>query len=151
MINDNSDLNNQRPHRDNKKIPTLLIVVILSFIFSLFVIKIKVDRAHAINRHDPNAVLQAYFDAWEHNDWTTQASLLDKKYSHMVPEPVKSLTLLETQIISNQLLEKVYVVTFEIQVKGQGVVLHSGQYKWTFYISWDVSRDEWVITNYGEG
>lgn len=65
----------------------------------------------------------------------------------MVPEPVESLTLLETRIISSQPLEKVYVVTFEIQVKGQGIVLPSGQYEWTFYISWDASRDEWVITN----
>src|SRR5512138_1773416 len=142
---------NQKLSMRNKKFSVLLIVAVLSLIVLFFVIKIKTDRIHAINRHDPAAILQAYFDTWEHNDWNTQASLLDKKYSNMVPEPVESLTLLETRIISSQPLEKAYVVTFEIQVKGQGVVLHSGQYEWTFYISWDASRDEWVITNYGEG
>jgi len=151
MTDNNLYLNNQKPYRGNKKTLALLVVVMLSLIFLLFAIKIRTDQTHAINRHDPAAMLQAYFDAWERNDWTTQASLLDKKYRNMVPEPVESLNIIEIQTISSQPIEKVYVVTFEIQVKEQGVVLHSGQYEWTFYIAWDSSRVEWVITNYGEG
>lgn len=145
MIDNHTAANKQKAYL------SLLIMLIIGLVFLLSAVKIKADRAHAVNRRDPAAVLQAYFDAWERNDWATQASLLDQKYPNIVPEPVKSLNVIEIQTLSSQPTEKVYAVTFEIEVKGEGVSMHSGQYGWTFYISHDPKRDEWVITNYGEG
>jgi hypothetical protein len=158
MTDDNSDLNSHKPHTGNKKFQALLIVMMLSLILVLFGIKIKTDQANtikrqAINRHDPAAVLQAYFDAWERNDWITEESLMATKYQGLdtVYTPVKSLKVIEIQNTYSEPNLKVYSVTYEIQIKGELVSITSGRQWMTVEISWDASRDEWVISNYGHG
>ena len=106
----------------------------------------------AVDHHNPESVLHAYFDAWERSDWSAQASLMDKKYAQMVPEPVDSISILEIQpISSSSLTEQIYHVIFEIKVKGQGISMHTGRYEWSYYLTWDAKRGSWLITNYGAG
>jgi hypothetical protein len=108
--------------------------------------------ALTVDHNDPESVLRAYFQAWEQGDWSLQASLMDGKYTRMVPEPLDSLSVLEIQALPDpSASEKVYVVDFEIRVKGNGVSMHSGEYRWTYYLSWDDRRGSWLITNYGAG
>ena len=108
--------------------------------------------AVTVDRHNPESVLRAYFDAWERSDWSDQASFMDEKYAHMMPEPVDSIRILEIQSIpSSSLTERTYYVKFEIKVKGQGVSMQSGQYDWSYYLTWDAKRGSWLITNYGAG
>jgi hypothetical protein len=106
--------------------------------------------ADTIDRHNPESVLRAYFDAWQRSDWSVQASLMDEKYAQMAPEPVDLIRILEIQpVLSSLLTERTYRVIFEIQVKGQGVSMQSGQYGWSYYLTWDAKRSSWLITNYG--
>jgi hypothetical protein len=98
------------------------------------------------DRHDPEAVLRAYFDAWNRNDWTAKNSLLGQERA---PEPVDSVRVIEIELISSSPTEFVYRVQFELRVKGEGVSMHSGKYGWKYYLTWDANRDSWLITNYG--
>jgi hypothetical protein len=100
------------------------------------------------DRHDPEAVLRAYFDAWDRQDWVAKDSL---EYQKRVPEPVDFVRVLEIQNISSSSTEYVFEVRFEIQVKAQGGSMHSGEYLWRYFLSWDPSRDTWYISNYGGG
>jgi hypothetical protein len=119
------------------------------YVTYLFELNVK---AATVDHHDPGSVLRAYFDAWERSDWSVQASLMDKKYAQMVPEPVDSIRILEIQpILSSSLTERTYHVIFEIKVKGQGVSMQSGWYDWSYYLTWDAQRSSWLITNYGAG
>ena len=105
-----------------------------------------------VDRHNPESVLQAYFDAWKRGDWSDQASLMDEKYAQMVPEPGDSIRIIEIQpIVDSSSTERTYHVIFEIKVKGQGVSMQSGRYDWSYYLTWDAKRGSWLITNYGAG
>ena len=101
----------------------------------------------SFDSHEPEAVLRAYFDAWNRNDWDTMTYL----ESQRVPEPVEFVHILEIQQISSSETECVYSVLFEIKVKGQGGSMHNGQYPWNYYLTWDENRDTWYISNYGFG
>jgi hypothetical protein len=106
----------------------------------------------SVDISDPESVLEAYFKAWEQEAWSFQASLMDKKYSQMVPEPVDFLHILDIQAVpGTSASECTYLVEFEIKVKGEGVSMKSGKYNWTYYLSWDEKRSRWLITNYGAG
>ncbi len=104
-----------------------------------------------VDNNNPESVLRAYFTAWEEGDWSLQASLMDEKYAQMVPEPVDSIRIVEIKAIPSSASERAYQVVFEIQVKGKGVSMQSGEYHWTYYLSWDEKRNSWLITNYGAG
>ncbi len=135
------------------------IIIVFFFIFLalglllllLYVFGIFPHRIVVINRQNPDDVLQAYFDAWSRSDWATQASLMDKKYGNMTPEPVRSINILNIRTISSSASEKVYSVVFEIQVKGSGISMHDGRYEWSYYLTWNPKTKEWLITNYGAG
>jgi hypothetical protein len=105
----------------------------------------------SVDHHDPESVLRAYFDAWERSDWSAKQSLMDDRYAGMVPEPVDSIRILEIQRVSSSPTKCVYSVLFDIQVKGQGVSMHSGQVHWNYYLTWYADRDSWLISNYGYG
>ena len=99
-----------------------------------------------LDRHNPEAVLRAYFDAWDRQDWTAKDSL----ESHQrAPEPVGFVNILEIKKISSSPTECIYKVRFDIEVKVQGGSMHSGQYLWTYYLTWDPNRDTWYIRDYG--
>ena len=57
--------------------------------------------AAALDRHDPEAVLRAYFDAWARGDWPAQTTLMDEKYGRMEPEPLDSIRILDIKLLSN--------------------------------------------------
>jgi hypothetical protein len=103
------------------------------------------------DRHDPAAVLRAYFDAWNRNDWVARESLRPVSKVRVVPEQVDWIRILEVESISSSPTEYVYRVVFEIQVTGQGISMHSGRYGWKYYLTWDPNRDTWYISNYGGG
>ncbi len=106
----------------------------------------------AVDRHDPEAVLRAYFAAWQRGDWSAQASFMDDKYAGMNPEPVESIRVLEiVPLPAPSSNERLYRVVFDIQVKGQGVSMRSGRYDWSYYLTWEAGRGSWLITNYGAG
>jgi len=102
-----------------------------------------------VNRHDPESVVRAYFEAWGRNDWATEASFMDEKYAGMAAEPVDSIRILELHALNTAPTERTYQVIFEIKVKGEGVSIQSGQYNWNYYLSWDAQRGTWLISNYG--
>jgi hypothetical protein len=68
---------------------TLLWLLVLSLAFLLTAgCTTSATAAVKVDRRNPESVLHAYFDAWQRSDWSTQASLMDEKYSKMVPEPL---------------------------------------------------------------
>ena len=103
----------------------------------------------AVDRHDPDSVLRAYFEAWGRGDWAAEASFMDEKYAGMAPEPVDSIRILEISALNTSSTWRAYQVLFEIKVKGQGVSMQSGQYNWNYYLTWDAQRASWLISEYG--
>lgn len=110
------------------------------------------SAAPKIDRTDPEVVLRAYFDAWRRSDWSEQASFMDRKYAHAIPEPVSDLRLLSVERAGAPSKDTVlYAVAFRIRVKGQGASMSSGRCDWTYELKWDPGRESWIITNYGAG
>ena len=108
--------------------------------------------AVTVDRHSPESVLHAYFDAWDRSDWAGLNSFMDEKYGQIAPEPVDSIRIIEMQSIANSSsTDRTYYVVFDIKVKGQGVSMHSGRYDWSYYLIWEPKRGSWIITNYGAG
>jgi hypothetical protein len=105
-----------------------------------------------VERHNPEEVLRAYFDAWAHNDTERQKSFMTKNYAGLVREPVDSLRVVSvTPVDSASATTRVYAVSFEIKFNGQGVSMDSGRYNWRYTLTWDATGDSWLISNYGAG
>jgi hypothetical protein len=100
-----------------------------------------------LDRRDPEAVLRAYFEAWDRNDWVIQNALTYGRPT--APEPVEWLDVLEIKHISSSPTECEFSVWFEIQVKGQGVSMHSAKYFWRYHLIWDPNHDSWYIVGWG--
>jgi len=106
-----------------------------------------------VNRHNPEAVLRAYFEAWAHNDNETRASFMSNKEVQSMSEPVDSIRILS--LVPNQSAStttRVYSVSFEIKFAGgRSISMEDGRYYWTYTLTWDSTRDSWLISNYGSG
>lgn len=130
----------------------LALLSTLVFLFSAGCTSMSKSAPVSVDRRNPESVIRAYFDAWEHGDWSGQAAFMDKKYERMVPEPVESVRLLEVRPLGGSSATlRVYSVVFEIKVKGEGVSMESGRYDWTYKLTWDAQRGSWLISNYGAG
>jgi len=68
-------------------------------------------------------------------------------------EPVDSIRILS--LVPNDgasTTTRVYSVSFEIKFKGgRSISMEDGRYNWTYTLSWDQTRDSWLISNYGAG
>jgi hypothetical protein len=128
----------------------LSLVVSLTLLFSMGCAS-RNKTAISVDRNDPESVLRAHFDAWDRNDWSFRASMMDERYGHITPEPVEYVRLLELQPVPDSSSpDRTYQVVFEIKVKSIGS-MDSGRYHWTYTLSWDANRGSWLITNYGAG
>ena len=107
----------------------------------------------SVDRHNPEAVLRAYFDAWANNDHDTQTSFMSPKYNQLANEPVESLRVLSiAPADKGSATTRVFSVSFEVKLKGgQSVSMQDGRYVWTYTLQWDERHDSWVISNYGAG
>jgi hypothetical protein len=105
----------------------------------------------AVDRRDPESVLRGYFSAWQRGDWEVEASFMAEQYANLVPEPVKSLRIIELRRVEGSSSQCLYDVVFDITIEGQVVSMTSGRYEWTYDLKWDTQRQSWIITNYGEG
>lgn len=107
--------------------------------------------AAGTDRSDPEAVLRAYFDAWEAGDWTAQESYMDAMYAGMVPEPLESLQIVELRELTRSETLATYYVSFEIVVEGDGRSMDTGRHYWSYELVWDGDRESWIIGAYGAG
>jgi hypothetical protein len=107
----------------------------------------------AVNRHDPAAVLNAYFAAWAHNDTNAQTSFMTPNYARLASEPVESLRVLSVRSADGASpTKRVYSVSFEVTFKGgRSLSMESGAYNWTYALTWEATRDSWLVANYGAG
>jgi hypothetical protein len=105
----------------------------------------------SVDRTDPEAVLRAYFAAWQGGDWARQASFMDKRYANMEPEPLRSLRVVSLALRDKSSKVSVFDVVFEITVKGDGVSMQDGSYRWSYELTWNAQEKSWLITNYGFG
>jgi hypothetical protein len=106
-----------------------------------------------VDRRDPDAVLNAYFAAWARNDTIAQTSFMTPNYAGLAREPVESLRVLNiTPADGASATKRVYAVTFEVRFKGgRSVSMESGHYNWTYTLTWNATRDSWLVANYGAG
>jgi len=73
-------------------------------------------------------------------------------FKDMDTEPVKSIHIVELKQFNKASQHRaVYLVIFNITVKGHGGSMMTGRYEWTYDLSWDEHRHSWLITNYGAG
>jgi hypothetical protein len=132
------------------RVHIIFLSVVVSLAFLLFA-GCRHKNAISVNRKDPESVLRSYFDAWDRNDWSFRASMMADMYAHITPEPVEYVRIVELRYLPDPLSpDRTYQVIFEIKVKSIGS-MDSGQYHWTYTLSWDVDRGSWLITNYGAG
>ena len=103
-----------------------------------------------VDRHDPESVLRAYFDAWERSDSLAMASVLSSRYGRsFMFEPMESMQILEIELISDASpTEQIYSVLYDVQWKARE---DTNPTLWSFHLTWDANRDSWIITNYGAG
>ena len=104
-----------------------------------------------VDRHDPEAVLRAYFSAWEKGKLEEVRLYMSAMFSNMVPEPAKSLQTVDLKQLESSSSHCVYAVTFDFVPFGTPVSMESGRYTWTYDLNWDSQRQSWIITNYGGG
>jgi len=117
--------------------------------------------AAAVTRRNPEAVLRAYFTAWNRNDSNTQKSLMTANYADRTwyPEPVESVELVSAEMLDEDSARlwssgafdttRVYRVIFDYNPKGRGFSMERGRYSWTYTLIWDADRGSWLISNYG--
>lgn len=105
----------------------------------------------SLDLQDPESVLRAYFAAWQRGDWDLQASFMDAEYADMQPEPVESLRIASLHKLQQSASRCLFEVTFDIIVKGQGVSMSNGRYRWSYELTRSVGEESWLITNYGAG
>ena len=77
------------------------------------------SNSPAVDRHNPEAVLRAYFAAWARNDTVAQASFMASDDARLAYEPVDSLRLLSVTLAEGATpTMRVYAVSFEVSFKG---------------------------------
>jgi hypothetical protein len=103
-----------------------------------------------VDRHDPESVIRAYFDAWERSDSSAMASVLSSKFGqNFMFEPLESLEILEIELTSDSSpTEQIYSVLYDAQWKDQP---DTNPTRWRFRLTWDANRDSWIIIGYGSG
>ncbi len=104
-----------------------------------------------VDRHDPESVLRAYFSAWERGKWQEVRLYLSATFSNLVPEPAKSLQIIDRKQLKSSSSHCSYSVTFDFVPLDAPLSMESGRYNWTYDLNWDSQRQSWTITNYGEG
>jgi hypothetical protein len=105
----------------------------------------------SVDRRDPEAVLRAYFSAWQRGAWDEEASYMSETFSHMEPEPAKSLQVDDVRLLESSASHRLFDVTFDFTPAGDPISMDAGQYGWTYDLNWDAGRQSWIITNYGAG
>ena len=109
------------------------------------------SKLELVDRHDPESVLRAYFAAWQKGEWQKEALYMSSVFYDTVPEPAKSLTIVDMQGLESSSSHCLYSVTFNFVPLGAPVSMEAGRYSWTYDLNWDSQRQSWIITNYGEG
>jgi len=103
----------------------------------------------SVDRHDPESVIRAYFDAWVRSDSSAMASVLSHNNGYFIFEPMNSISILEIKLISDSSSrERIYSVLYDVQWKVQE---GSGKIRWSFTLEWNANRDSWLIDHYGYG
>lgn len=130
----------------------LVLVAALLLCLALLSVGCGASPDASVDRTDPEAVLRAYLDAWERGDWRAQEDYMSTVFADRVPEPISSLEIIElTRGPDSDSTHRLYYVSFEIVVRGDGVSMTSGRYDWSYELEWDEERSSWIITNYGWG
>jgi hypothetical protein len=111
------------------------------------------NSSRAVDRHNPEEVLRAYFAAWARNDTDAQTSFMTATYARLAHEPVDSLRLLSLAPADDASpTKRLYSVSFEVAFKGgRSLSMENGRYYWSYTLTWDSTRDSWLIANYGAG
>ena len=116
-----------------------------------------------VDRRDSDAVLQAYFAAWNRNDTVSQKSFMTASYSDTdwYGEPVDSITVVSAKRLDEKSarlwstgapdVTRVYLVVFDYSPHGRGFSMEPGRYPWTYILTWDAARASWLISSYGAG
>lgn len=115
----------------------------------------------AVDRHDPEAVLNAYFAAWARNDTNAQTSFMTPTYARMFREDADLVRVLSIKLLDEKTSKlwssgspettRVYRVLFDYKPTGHGFSMETGRYIWTYTLIWDPTRDSWLIASYGAG
>ena len=131
-------------------------IFLIGFIFTGLVMAAAchtIRSSPAVDRHQPEAVLNGYFAAWARNDTNAQTSFMTSNSARLAYEPVQSLRVLQvTPAATSSPTTRVYSVSFEVTFNGgRSVSMENGRYNWTYTLIWDGPRDSWLISNYGVG
>src|SRR5947208_258144 len=115
----------------------------------------------SVDRRDSDAVLQAYFAAWNRNDSVSQKSFMLSSYTDtdLYPEPVDAITVVSAKQLDDKSARlwstgapdttRVYLVVFDYNPHGHGFSMERGRYIWTYILTWDAARASWLISSYG--
>ncbi|MHB1476324.1 MAG: hypothetical protein ACYCXD_01975 [Coriobacteriia bacterium] len=133
------------------RLGSVWLVVCLLVLVALVAVGGCSARYADVDRGDPTEVLRSYFDAWERNDSSAKESFMAATYAGTVPEPVKSIEIVDISQVERSSTRCLFEVSFDIVTKGEGVSMTTGRYDWIYELTWDADRQSWIITHYGFG
>ena len=147
--------------RDEEKLFVRSLMLVCTVLLISTACQLSSRSAEAVTRRNPEAVLRAYFTAWNRNDSNTQKSLVTENYAETTwyPEPVESVVLVSAQMLDEDSARlwspgsfdttRVYSVIFDYNPRGRGFSMERGRYTWTYTLIWDAERGSWLISSYG--
>src|SRR2546426_8275682 len=110
-----------------------------------------------VDRHNPEAVLGAYFNAWNRNDLPLQKSFMTTNYTGLAREPVDSVRVLSIKLLDAKTARlwstgspeatRVYIVVFDYKPTRRGFSMAGGRFNWSYNLTWDANRNLWLISN----
>jgi len=148
--------------------PLMTVTSFTSFVLAFVALLVfPTCRSHnslpLVDRRDSDAVLQAYFAAWNRNDTVSQKSFMTATYADAdwYAEPADSVTVVSVKRLDEKTarlwstgapdVTHVYLVVFDYNPHGRGLSMERSRYIWTYTLTWDAARASWLISNYGAG
>lgn len=108
---------------------------------------ISPESESRVTRGDnPVSVVEAYFSAWERQDWAYQRELVDTDYVIITPEPVTAIRSRNVFPKEGDSQQAVCEAVFELGVPGEGATVKTGKHTWKFYLQYYEDRNKFVIT-----
>lgn len=100
-----------------------------------------------VNGDDPCSVVDGYFYAWQHEDWSRQMELVDTDLVRLQPEPLTKVDVISVFAVEVEPSHVVCEAIFDAGSPGEGATVQRGRHQWTFELFFYEDLGTYVITD----